>query len=310
MAEEQHRSQFTETLICRCPKTIADAVVQAADRELITKAAYARRAVMSALQRDGFLNNQQGISWAVALSPLAEMLQMQQPITPHTPTQITPTDVTGAYQLATNAANQNYIARLNQQNALWGGLAGIGSAGITVTPKLYEAMHPAAAAASSAATPAASTAAGAPLPILGGTAPAASNALDTTMLGYDAAVPGATTAATAGVPIATDLGAADAGTGLTDALAGTTAATAGTPLATLLGGGAADAGTDASIAGLTDLAAGGAGAAGAADASGMTLADLMPFLFAAWGPFRWQIPQSRLMICLHGSLREFSCLSF
>jgi hypothetical protein len=41
------------------PAPIADAIKRAAANELISKSAYARRAVMAALQRDGFLNNQQ-----------------------------------------------------------------------------------------------------------------------------------------------------------------------------------------------------------------------------------------------------------
>jgi hypothetical protein len=46
------------TLIFRCPKSVAEAVEKAAARELITKAAFARRAVLTALKRDGFLNNE------------------------------------------------------------------------------------------------------------------------------------------------------------------------------------------------------------------------------------------------------------
>jgi hypothetical protein len=42
------------TLIFRCPKSVAEAVEKAAANELITKAAFARRAVLAALQRDGF----------------------------------------------------------------------------------------------------------------------------------------------------------------------------------------------------------------------------------------------------------------
>jgi hypothetical protein len=57
--ELQHvpEHSFSEVLICRCPKTLSDALEQAAANELITKAAYARRAVMSALRRDGFLSD-------------------------------------------------------------------------------------------------------------------------------------------------------------------------------------------------------------------------------------------------------------
>jgi hypothetical protein len=68
----------------------------------------------------------------MALSPLAIALmqaQTQQP--PARPGQISPTDTLGAYQLAGNMAEQQYQAQLNQQNALWGGLASVGGAGIT-----------------------------------------------------------------------------------------------------------------------------------------------------------------------------------
>jgi hypothetical protein len=53
---EPHPS-LSGTLIFRCPKVVADAVEKAAARELITKAAFARRAVLTALQRDGFCND-------------------------------------------------------------------------------------------------------------------------------------------------------------------------------------------------------------------------------------------------------------
>jgi hypothetical protein len=61
-AEKRRATNLSETLICRCPEVLADAIERAAASELISKAAYARRAVMAALQRDGFLNKQQGAS--------------------------------------------------------------------------------------------------------------------------------------------------------------------------------------------------------------------------------------------------------
>jgi hypothetical protein len=60
--EERRATNFSETLICRFPEALADAIERATASELISKAAYARRAVMAALQRDGFLNNQQRAS--------------------------------------------------------------------------------------------------------------------------------------------------------------------------------------------------------------------------------------------------------
>jgi hypothetical protein len=62
MDANSRTAEDTEALNFGVPALIADAVKRAAANELISKSAYARRAVMSALQRDGFLNNQQGIS--------------------------------------------------------------------------------------------------------------------------------------------------------------------------------------------------------------------------------------------------------
>jgi hypothetical protein len=61
-AKKRRATNLSGTLICRCPEALADAIERAAASELISKAAYARRAVMTALQRDGFLNNQQRAS--------------------------------------------------------------------------------------------------------------------------------------------------------------------------------------------------------------------------------------------------------
>jgi hypothetical protein len=61
-AEKRRATNLSETLICRCPEALADAIERAAASGMISRAAYARRAVMAALQRDGFLNNQQRAS--------------------------------------------------------------------------------------------------------------------------------------------------------------------------------------------------------------------------------------------------------
>lgn len=63
------------------------------------------------------------------MSPLALALMPPQPAQAR-PGQVSPTNVLGAYQLSTQAAEQNYQNQLAQQNALWGGLAGLGGAGI------------------------------------------------------------------------------------------------------------------------------------------------------------------------------------
>jgi hypothetical protein len=48
-AKKRQASNFSETLICRCPEALADAIERAAASEMISRAAYARRAVMTAL---------------------------------------------------------------------------------------------------------------------------------------------------------------------------------------------------------------------------------------------------------------------
>jgi hypothetical protein len=57
---KRQRPTLNETLICRCPESVADAIERAAAAELISRAAYTRRAVQAALQRDGFLDQQRG----------------------------------------------------------------------------------------------------------------------------------------------------------------------------------------------------------------------------------------------------------
>lgn len=54
----------------------------------------------------------------------------QQPIATPSQTGVSPTNVIGAQQLSTDAANQAYQARLASQNATFGGLASLGGAGL------------------------------------------------------------------------------------------------------------------------------------------------------------------------------------
>jgi hypothetical protein len=66
-------------------------------------------------------------------SPLAQMLaQASASGTPQQPFRATvqPTDVQKAYSDYNNAMMQAYSAQVGQQNAMWGGLAGLGSAGL------------------------------------------------------------------------------------------------------------------------------------------------------------------------------------
>ena len=70
------------------------------------------------------------------LSPLGIALSMQPPQAQAAKPPVAPTDVLGAYKLSTDAANTQYLAKLQQQNAMWGGLAGLGSAGLLAAPKI------------------------------------------------------------------------------------------------------------------------------------------------------------------------------
>ena len=53
-------TESSEALNFGVPAPIADAVRRAAANELISKSAYARRALLVALQRDGFLSDERG----------------------------------------------------------------------------------------------------------------------------------------------------------------------------------------------------------------------------------------------------------
>lgn len=89
----------------------------------------------------------------MAMSPLGAALSFQQPMVPPARQPIGNTDVVGAYRDAQNQAMMAYQAQLGQQNAMWGGLAGLGGAGILAAPKMYQLLHPAATAGSSFAAP-------------------------------------------------------------------------------------------------------------------------------------------------------------
>jgi hypothetical protein len=147
-------------------------------------------------------------------SPLATALMMQPGGL--APGQMQPTNVIGSYQLSQDAAEKNYQAQLQRQNAMWGGLAGLGSAGILAAPNLYNALKPASPFASAAD---AGTA--------GGVGTGGFNFLDAAA---PAAASGATDAVAAGAPVAADLaslaapaavdaGAATAGMSFADMLA-------------------------------------------------------------------------------------------
>jgi hypothetical protein len=190
-------------------------------------------------------------------SPLAQAIAFQNAVNP-TQSGIAPTDVVGAYKLASDVAEKNYQAQLAKQQALWGGLAGIGSAGILGFGK-----------------PLAEKWLGTAAPTTAGTAsPAASAAVAPTASGTTMAWPGAT-------------GVADAGTATGSAALpsfGVDALGAGGP-----GSVAADMGLGASAPAAgsvaTDLAMAAPAAAGVGDAAvaGLPdwLASFLPFLAAA-----------------------------
>lgn len=69
-------------------------------------------------------------------SPLAMAMAFQNAHSQYPITNIAPTDVVGAYRDSANEAMQVYNAQLAQKNAMFGGLAGLGAAGIVTAPRL------------------------------------------------------------------------------------------------------------------------------------------------------------------------------
>jgi len=195
----------------------------------------------------------------MAISPLGIALSEQQPIMPAKPGQVAPTDVLGAYQTYINAANTQYQAKLQQQNALWGGLAQLGGAGIIGGSKV-PAIQDAVSNLLSPGTGASS---------YSGLASNASTLGD--WMSDPALASIGTGEGAGGAPAVWNIGAGT--TGAADAGA-TGAADAGSVAAADAGvTGAADAGSVAAA----DAAA--TGAAGAADAGGMdALFAMLPFL--------------------------------
>lgn len=73
-------------------------------------------------------------------SPLVQALSFQNSAHP-SQSAISPTDVIGAYNLASSVAQKNYEAKLAQQNAKFGGMAQLGGAGIAAFgPKAYTGL--------------------------------------------------------------------------------------------------------------------------------------------------------------------------
>lgn len=70
-------------------------------------------------------------------SPLAQVLaQANRPAPTPTPATVYPTNVASIYNNYDQAQMDAYKAQIAQQNAQFGGLASLGSAGISVLPKL------------------------------------------------------------------------------------------------------------------------------------------------------------------------------
>jgi hypothetical protein len=111
-------------------------------------------------------------------SPLASaILQGTAAATPQQPfrASVAPTDVEKANADYNNAIQQTYAAQLGQQNAMWGGLAGLGSAGIMTLPKLLGGGASAGVAGGASGAAGTAAAAGAPLSLA---APVAGASLD------------------------------------------------------------------------------------------------------------------------------------
>lgn len=72
------------------------------------------------------------------MTPLQEVLaQANRPAAAPTPATVYPTNVASIYNNYDQAQMDAYKAQLAQQNAQFGGLASLGSAGISVLPKLF-----------------------------------------------------------------------------------------------------------------------------------------------------------------------------
>jgi hypothetical protein len=121
------------------------------------------------------------------------------------PSSLQPTNVIGAYQNSQNAAEQNYQAQLQQNNAMWGGLAGLGSSAVLAGANY---LKPAAAAAVPVGGAAAANTAAAGSAF--GSAPVAYPGIGSIsdLLGGGGAA--ATDAYAAGAPIAADVAASAA----------------------------------------------------------------------------------------------------
>lgn len=213
------------------------------------------------------------------VSPLVQALTFQNTAKP-AQSGIAPTDVLGAYNLASNVAEKNYEAKLAQQNAKFGGLAQLGGSAILAGgPTAYNKLFGAGAKAAAGAAPSAGSAPGIQV---GGAA------LGLTPEEYTAAVGAPSTVAAAPPTVAADMTAAaspvDAG-GLFSGIfggAGTAGAGGGAVASDLAAGAPVAAGAGDALA--AGGAAAGAGAAGDALASsGLPdwLASLLPFLAAA-----------------------------
>jgi hypothetical protein len=236
-------------------------------------------------------------------SPLLQALAFQN-ARPPPQTGIAPTDVIGSYNLASNVAEKNYQNQLAWKEAQWGGLAGLGSAGISAAgqPLMWKYLGlPATSAAKTAANQAAGTTTTAPATAAGSAdASAAPGWLDTVGPGTPSWAGGTSTAGAMPSTAFADASPPIFGVDAVSPGASTVADASGTPgwLSSVMGANApayaaptiaADLGTDAAGAAgagtvASDLAAAApvAGAAADATVAGLPayLASFLPFLAA------------------------------
>lgn len=154
-------------------------------------------------------------------SPLVQALSLQSTAHP-AQSPISPTDVLGAYNLASSVAQKNYEAKLAQQNAKFGGMAQLGGAAILAGgPTAYSKLFGGGVKAATEAAPAAASSTTAAAPTVAADMAAAANPADTGGL-FSGIFGGAgTTGAGAGTVGADLAAAAPAATGAAgDALAG------------------------------------------------------------------------------------------
>lgn len=105
-----------------------------ADQMALQSAQFQNQARSQGLQEQAYVQNQ-------PLNQFNSLMSSSQVGMPtginYTPSQIAPTDVTGAYALNSNAANANYQAQLKNSQSNMGGLFQLGSAALQAAPMMF-----------------------------------------------------------------------------------------------------------------------------------------------------------------------------